>query len=200
MQDKFLKKCGGRVSSRTDTTVLFTFQPLFLNISPTLPRILSLRELSTHAKPQVQAFASYPHAKSIFKSGKSQGFPLMVRSLVFPGSTTSEFRESLLYFQESLPSLHMLEMRSGNPPGTPVIQPVHDKVLLPFKNTCCWLDTAPHELSGTCISQEHSPILQSRLFPVGMLLLARPSIVLKGQGYSSRYRCPDYVPCFFPLP
>lgn len=137
LQNKFLKK-RGRVSSRTGTPVLFTFQPLFLNISSTLPRILSLSKLST-CKTLSSGFASYPHTQSIFKSGRNQGFPLMEERLVFPGSTTSEFKESLPCFLASSPSLYILERRKGGPLGTSVRWLVHGQ----SGSACGWWGAVP---------------------------------------------------------
>ena len=183
LQNKFLKQCG-RVSSRTGTPVLFTFQPLFFNISSTLPRILSLSKLST-CKTSSSGFASYPHTQSIFKSGRNQGFPLMEESLVFPGSTTSEFREFLPCFQESSPSLYILERRQGGPLGTSVKWLVHDQVLLPIKERLWLAGCSPH----ICLAPPEVRHTITALDP-DCSRSARPSVVLKGQGCSTRYRHP----------
>ena len=123
----------------------------------------------------------------------------MVRSLVFPGSTTSEFREFLLYFQESQASLHIFEMRSASPPGTSVRGQVRDKILLPFRSTCCWLGTPPRKLSGICRSQD--TVLSPSPSCSQWVCCCWPGLTLgsKDKGYSCRYKPPGYV-IFFSFP
>lgn len=77
----------------------------------------------------------------------------MVRSLVFAGSTTSEFREFLLYFQESLASLHISEMRSAGPKGPSVIGQVRDKKsCFPSGAPAAGWAQAPAEVRNTVLS------------------------------------------------
>lgn len=123
----------------------------------------------------------------------------MVRSLVFPGSTTSEFREFLLYFQESQASLHIFEMRSASPPGTSVRGQVRDKILLPFRSTCCWLGTPPasYQASAEVRTQSYLPVqaVPSEYAAAGLALLwAQRTRVT-----AARYKPPGYV-IFFSFP
>lgn len=117
----------------------------------------------------------------------------MVRSLVFAGSTASEFREFLLYFQESLASLHISEMRSAGPRGPSVIGQVRDKSPAFLQEHLLLAGHRHLQKSGT---QSCLPV---RLLPVSMLLLlAQLSTGLQGQGYSSTYRHPGHVLLFSP--
>lgn len=99
-------------------------------------------------KPQVQAFASYPHAKSIFKPGRNQGFPLMAGSLCSQAARLENSGNFCTFFQESSPSLHILKMRNGSPPGTLGIGLVNNKVLPPFGKHLLLASHSPHKLSG----------------------------------------------------
>lgn len=150
---------------------------------------------SAHAKPQVHSFASYPHAKSVFKSGRNQGFPLVAGSLVFPEFRVQRisalfsgiFSQPAHFRSEKWsPTRHFSHMAGSWQTPAPIQgTPVAGWPRPPQ-------DVRPLLKSST---RAHSHMSQSWLSPVGILLLAGPSVVLIGQG-SSNASTP-VTSCFF---
>lgn len=82
---------------------------------------------SPRAKAQVQALASYPHTKSIFKNGRNRGFPLC------SGSTTSELGAFCTVSRNLPQPAQFRDGKRRDPSGTLVIWPAEDKALPPSR-------------------------------------------------------------------